>query len=114
MQLLDRDRELCKKVAVDVEMTLVLSEIAKLMSFAQNARNLRAEPERVGHSLKHNVAIVRTISVPPQSSESERVSGILRQRKSALGASVSWRASAMLVRPAVTNPSNSLWAQDSD
>jgi len=85
VQLLDRDRELCKKVAVDVEMTLVLSEIAKLMSFAQNARNLRAEPERVGHSLKHNVAIVRTISVPPQSSESERVSGILRQRKSALG-----------------------------
>jgi hypothetical protein len=54
------------------------------MRFAQYACYVRTEAERVRHSLKDNIAIVRTISVPTQGCEGKRMSGIIRKRKSAL------------------------------
>ena len=57
-----RDRGACSDDVlddplVDIEVALILAEIADFMAFGKNAPHLRSEPERVRQHLKNDVAV---------------------------------------------------------
>lgn len=77
--------KLFEKLLVNFGMTVVLGEIARVMTFGENAHHSLIHAERMRECLKHDVPIFRAVSMPPQGGKREAVRGAIGQIKPAFG-----------------------------
>src|SRR5258706_5835349 len=71
---------------VDLDVTLVLGEIALPMGLVEHSPLFGCDPQRVLQTLKDDVSVLRPIPMPAQSGERKRMCGVVGQVEATLAA----------------------------
>ncbi len=56
--------QVCDKLIVHIQVALILSLIAEVVAFIQDAPHLRPQPKRMGKHLKNNIPMLRPVAMP--------------------------------------------------